>query len=222
MPPLIPKMDKINVNSIVEQLIETYGSSFLLSIGGFIAFIFVLFLTYKFLKSKGWFKTPLELSMENVQNGINQMNTFFIEHIHDQEQATNTIISNQQSKLNDEQVNILIKDKEYVYSQQLIDICVDIFIKNHIKQNREKTISKIRSSVKALIKQEDKEFAKLPNVVDKIITSDEKLSCMESYDFFVKLYDIMIEFNGETGKTEDYIRNTKRFITNFISTYWVK
>jgi hypothetical protein len=218
----LPKVEKIDITSIFEHLIDVYGSSFLLSIGGFIAFMFILFLIYRFLKARGLFKTPLEISMERVQLGINQMNTFFIETMQAHEITTNHILSNQEYKLSDEQVSILIKDKEYVYSQQLIDICVDIYIKNHIKENPKKTINKLRSSVKALIKQEDAEFAKIPPAAEKIISAEAKLKGMDEYDYFTKLYDIMMEFNGECGKTEDYIRNTKRFIRNYISTYWIK
>jgi len=210
------------VNSIIEQLIDTYGNSFLLYIGVFIAFIFSLFLVYRFLKSKGWFKTPLEMSLENVQHGINQMNTFFIESMKDHEVITNMILKNQDYKLSDEQVSILLKDKEYIYGQQLMDICVPIFVKNHISENKDKTINKLRSSIKALVLREDKEYLKLPNVSNGMIGYTEKLRCMDEHDVYTKLYDIMIEFNGHDRKTEDYIRNTKLFLENHISTYWMK
>lgn len=216
----LPTYEKINVNSIVEQLIDAYGSSFLMSISGFIFFIFILFLAYRFLKSKGWFKTPLEISLENVQHGINQMNTFFIETMQDHEAKTNKILANQDYKLSDEQVDIIIKDKEYIYTQELIDICVGIHVKNHIRDNPPKTISKIESSFKAKIIREDKEFAKLPDVNKHIISTNRKLEVLKSHDIYTRLYEIMVEYNGKPGTTEDYIRNTKLLLENHISTHW--
>ena len=219
--PSIPKVQSININDIVGQLIEAYGSSFLMSISGFILFIFILFLLYRFLKSRGWFKTPLEITLEKVNLNINQMNTFFIETMQAHEITTNMILANQEYKLSDEQVSIFLKDKEYIYAQGLMDICIDIFVKNNIKNFREKTISKMRSSFYALISKEDKEYQKLPNVDKYIVSTDEKIRFMQEHDIFTKLYDIMIEFHGSTGKTEDYIRNTKRYIENHISNYWM-
>jgi hypothetical protein len=218
----MPTVDKIDVNSLIKMLMETYGSDFIYVFSLIIILIFGLIFFGKYLRSLGYFKTPLEKSIEGISQAIANINKLLVENSNTNEELIEQIIRNQEFKLSDEQISCILNDKEYIYSQQMIDICLSIYVKNHIKENREKTINKIESSINTLVIKEDKEVSKLPNIDKLMLSTNEKIKIMKHENLYQKIYDIMVEFVGQSGKTEDFIRNAKTLIINHISTYWFR
>lgn len=205
------KLAKIDLQAILLQFIELYGQNAIFYFFLFVSFIFSIWLTYLYIRHRGWISTPLEKTMKKQEQNI-EKNT---ELLSGMIEMVKIAISNQQSVLQEDQVKIIVNDKIILYKYYFIKDIAEIYKKNHIIET-ERTINKIKDSFKAIIRDEDELFFTLPGVARQVIPTALKLKTLEVEKIYDKIYLIM----REETEVDEVVRRVKNLLDNFISNNW--
>jgi hypothetical protein len=198
-------LNKIEINNIISQIFEIYGTSALLAMGAFILFLFVLWVGYLILKHKGFLTTPLERSLASINKTMDGL-----------KDGLNDLTKVTKPHLTDSQLQTIANTKITAYQHLIHDAVMDIFRKNHINE-KQNTLNRIETRINSIIIDEDESFFKVPNISSKILSKDHKILLLKSENIYLKIYDIMIA-NRESF--DDVYRLTRSTIETFIVSFW--
>lgn len=212
------QLKRIDYNKLLESFFSVYGEQAVWYILITIFFFFSLFLTYVFIRHRGWITTPQERLFKSITNNTKDIKDSLTKLT----ELSDIIIRNQRSKLTHEQVNNIIDAQLYIYKNRFIDIIMEIYVRNHIKNNKEKTLKKMKNSFEVIIREEDNNFFSLPNVEGSVIPTDLKIKSFVKEDIYDEIFNIML--NNSEAKTKNCFnevhRQTTTLIHNFILNNW--
>ena len=211
-------LKSIDYNILLKTFFDTYGTQTVWYISFVIILIFSLILVYLYIRHKGWITTPQARTYSAINSNLKDVKEMLIKSC----ELTDIIIRNQKSKLTHEQVNQMIDNQLYIFKNRFIDSIMETYTRNHIRDNKTKTIKKLQSTFELIIREEDDRFLLMPNVEGSLIPTDMKIKSFLKENIYDDIYNTMINHIDQQdidGHNEVH-RYCTTIINNFISNTW--
>jgi len=209
--------NKKTLMDILKLFVDVYGDMFGWWVLGFSILGFGGYIVYGVLRSRGYFANSSERTQAETSRILNEMKIGYIESftkLYDLMHQFNTSL---QSKLTVEQVEDIVHRQIYVYTGRITDAMSEIYTINHIADDKEGTIQRIRDEIKTIVLDEDDAFFHLPNVAGAMCSAEIKLEVMAEADIYEKLYDMML---GKPGDLYLFRRSCRSLLNNHITQRW--
>lgn len=219
---------KIDYHEFWHEFVILYGQNAIWYFTYFITFIMCIWVIYLFIRHKGWLTTPLERTLKKQEENTAK-NSELIGHLSEMIRLS---LETQRSNLTDSQIDIIVEDKIIIYKKVLLAEVLELWVRNNIS-DRVNTLIKIEDNFKAIIREEDAKFFKLPGVEKKLIPTILKIKTFEIENIYEKVYDILYENKlveqNELEKDckicfknmeKKIVSQCKNLLDNFITNNW--